>query len=100
MPRKEFQELVQTCKDLIFKNGSYEQVLVVKHVGELVMDERELPEHIANAFCAALADNLAEVYESTLKWMSRDERGMVEDAIANAVWRQVCEDLRGVRRHE
>lgn len=92
--REEYKQLIEDCKALIFKNGTWEQVQTVYHVGELVMCEQALPEHVQNAFYAALADILAEVYEETLKWMSRTERSLIEDQIASAVWLQVVCDSR------
>lgn len=92
--RDEYKSLIEDCKSRVFKNGAYEHVLIVRHVGELMLCELDIPGEILDAFYAALAFTLAEVYESTLKWMSQTERELIEERVAIAVWMQTMHDAK------
>lgn len=97
--RQEYLDLIEDCKRRVFQQGTWEQIQIIRHAGELMICELDLPDGMPDAFYAALADTLAEVYEDVLKWMTRTERELIEERVAIAVWMQVCHDLKGAR-HE
>lgn len=95
MHRKENQALIDRCTAIIFRDASYEQLCAIRSYGLLVVDQdAEIPDYAQTAFCASIAFLLAEVYEDTLKWMDRTERGLIEDQIAFAVWMKSWHDMR------